>query len=139
MKKPVKTQKKLVRMLLFVLAFTLSAGLGVTASAQEADPPTVTAVESQYTSQALPQALPLTITPSTGIDEVDTMFGSLTDFLFGIVKIVGAVATLFGLVQLGLSISNHDPSQRSQGFLFIAGGVIVFFAPEILGFLTGGI
>ena len=62
------------------------------------------------------------------------MFDNLIDFIGGVVKVVGVVAVLFGVVQLGLSIANHDPSQRAQGFLFIAGGVIVFFAPELISF-----
>ena len=124
-----KAGKRFARMMLMALVFTLTLGLGVTASAQEVDLPALAASAGQQLMQ---------LTVSTGIPAVDTMFGSLTSFLFGIVKIVGVVATLFGIVQLGLSISNHDPSQRSQGFLFIAGGVVVFFAPDIITFLTSG-
>ena len=35
-------------------------------------------------------------------------------------------------VQVGLSLKSHDPSQRSNGFLTLAGGVIITFAKEIL-------
>ena len=137
----------MVRVMMLALVFALTMGLSMTASAQEVSSPVVTAISAGSPEVAMrdmasvPNTLTrtLTVTPSTGIDEVDTMFGSLTDFLFGIVKIVGIVSVLFGIVQVGLSISNHDPSQRAQGFMFLAGGVIVFFAPEIIGFLTGGV
>ena len=35
-------------------------------------------------------------------------------------------------VQVGLSLKSHDPSQRANGFLTLAGGVIITFAKEIL-------
>ena len=37
-----------------------------------------------------------------------------------------------GVVTVGLSLKSHDASQRNQGFLTLAGGVVVFFAQEIL-------
>ena len=36
------------------------------------------------------------------------------------------------VVQIGLSLKSHDPSQRANGFLTLAGGVIITFAKEIL-------
>ena len=44
----------------------------------------------------------------------------------------------WGVVQVGLSFQSHDPSQRSQGFLTLAGGVVITFAKEILDLITGG-
>ena len=41
-------------------------------------------------------------------------------------------------MQVGLSFQSHDPSQRSQGFLTLAGGLVVTFAKEILDLITGG-
>ena len=38
----------------------------------------------------------------------------------------------FGIVQVGLSLKSHDPSQRANGFLTLAGGVVITFAKEIL-------
>ena len=43
----------------------------------------------------------------------------------------------FGIVQVGLSLKSHDPSQRANGFLTFAGGVIITFAKEILNLITG--
>lgn len=41
------------------------------------------------------------------------------------------------IVQVGLSFQSHDPSQRSNGFLTLAGGVIITFAKEILNLIVG--
>ena len=41
-----------------------------------------------------------------------------------------------GIVQVGLSLQSHDPSQRSQGFLTLAGGLVITFAKEILDLIT---
>ena len=38
---------------------------------------------------------------------------------------------------LGLSLQSHDPSQRSNGFLTLAGGIIITFTKEILTLITG--
>ena len=43
----------------------------------------------------------------------------------------------FGVVQIGLSLKSHDPSQRANGFLTLAGGVIITFAKEILNMIAG--
>ena len=42
----------------------------------------------------------------------------------------------WGIVQVGLSLQSHDPSQRSQGFLTLAGGLVITFAKEILDIIT---
>ena len=38
----------------------------------------------------------------------------------------------FSVVQIGLSIKSHDPSQRANGFLTFFGGVVIAFAKDIL-------
>ena len=60
-----------------------------------------------------------------------TVINNLSDFIFGLI-LLG-----WGIVQIGLSFQSHDPSQRSNGFLTLAGGVIVTFAKEILALITG--
>ena len=52
-------------------------------------------------------------------------------------KGVGMILLGFGVVQIGLSLKSHDPSQRANGFLTLAGGVIITFAKEILNLITG--
>ena len=47
-------------------------------------------------------------------------------------RAIGLILLGFGVVQVGLSLKSHDPSQRANGFLTLAGGVIITFAKEIL-------
>ena len=61
-----------------------------------------------------------------------TVINNLSSFIFGLIKAVGIILVAWGVVQVGLSIQSHDASQRSQGFLTLAGGIIIFFAQEIL-------
>lgn len=58
--------------------------------------------------------------------------------LFGLIRAIGLILLGFGIVQIGLSLKSHDPSQRANGFLTLAGGVIITFAKEILNLITGG-
>lgn len=62
---------------------------------------------------------------------------NLSDFIFGLIRAVGMILLGFGVVQVGLSLKSHDPSQRANGFLTLAGGVIITFAKEILTLITG--
>ena len=38
----------------------------------------------------------------------------------------------FGVVQIGLSLKSHDASQRANGFMTMAGGIMITFTKEIL-------
>lgn len=67
-----------------------------------------------------------------------TVVNNLSDFIFGIIRAIGLILLGFGIVQIGLSLKSHDPSQRANGFLTLAGGVIITFAKEILNLITGG-
>ena len=62
---------------------------------------------------------------------------NLSEFIFGLIRAVGLILLGWGIVQVGLSFSSHDPSQRSNGFLTLAGGVVITFAKEILNMITG--
>ncbi len=62
---------------------------------------------------------------------------NLSDFMFGLIRAVGLILLGFGIVQVGLSLKSHDPSQRANGFLTVAGGIIITFAKEILTLITG--
>ncbi|MDD4496063.1 MAG: glutamyl-tRNA amidotransferase [Eubacteriales bacterium] len=62
---------------------------------------------------------------------------NLSDFIFGLIRAVGMILLGFGIVQIGLSLKSHDPSQRANGFLTLAGGVVITFAKEILNLITG--
>ncbi|WP_052168597.1 hypothetical protein [Dehalobacter sp. CF] len=67
-----------------------------------------------------------------------TVVNNLSDFIFGLIRAIGMILLGFGIVQIGLSLKSHDPSQRANGFLTLAGGVIITFAKEILTLITGG-
>ena len=62
---------------------------------------------------------------------------NLSDFIFGLIRAIGLILLGFGVVQVGLSLKSHDPSQRANGFLTLAGGIIITFAKEILNLITG--
>lgn len=66
-----------------------------------------------------------------------TVVTNLSDFIFGLIRAVGLILLGWGIVQVGLSFQSHDPSQRSNGFLTLAGGIVITFAKEILTLITG--
>ena len=66
-----------------------------------------------------------------------TVVSNLSNFIFGLIRAVGLILLGWGIVQVGLSLQSHDPSQRSNGFLTLAGGIIITFAKEILDLITG--
>ena len=59
-------------------------------------------------------------------------YNNLSTFIFSLIRAIGLILLGFGVVQVGLSLKSHDPSQRANGFLTLAGGVIITFAKEIL-------
>ena len=61
---------------------------------------------------------------------------NLSTFIFGLIRAIGLILLGFGIVQIGLSLKSHDPSQRANGFLTLAGGIIITFAKEILDLIT---
>lgn len=66
------------------------------------------------------------------------VINNLSEFIFGLIRAVGMIILAFGIVQVGMSLKSHDPSQRANGFLTLAGGVVITFAKEILNLITGG-
>ena len=89
-----------------------------------------------WTSLVLTTALFTTSAFAADSDPL-TIVNNLSDFIFGLVRAVGMIMLGFGIVQIGLSLKSHDPSQRANGFLTLAGGVIITFAKEILTLITG--
>ena len=65
------------------------------------------------------------------------VINNLSTFIFALIRAIGLILLGFGIVQIGLSLKSHDPSQRANGFLTLAGGVIITFAKEILNLITG--
>ena len=62
---------------------------------------------------------------------------NLSSFIFGLIRAVGLIILGWGVVQVGMSFQSHDPSQRSNGFLTLAGGIVITFAKEILDLIVG--
>ena len=58
-------------------------------------------------------------------DDPLQVINNLSEFIFGLIRAIG------------LSLKSHDPSQRANGFLTFAGGIIITFAREILNLITG--
>ncbi len=69
-------------------------------------------------------------------DPMETV-NNFSNFIFGLIRAVGMIILGFGIVQIGLSLKSHDPSQRANGFLTLAGGVIITFTKEILALIAG--
>ena len=98
-------------------------------------PQKVRRIYSVYAATVLTVALCSTSALAAG--DPLAVINNLSEFIFSLIKAVGGILVGWGIVQVGLSIQSHDPSQRSQGFLTLAGGVVVFFAKEILTLISG--
>ena len=73
-----------------------------------------------------------------GADDPLSVINNLSNFIFGLIRAVGMIILGFGIVQVGMSLKSHDPTQRANGIMTLAGGVVITFAKEILNIITGG-
>ena len=73
----------------------------------------------------------LTALPVYADDPLATI-NALSDFVFSAIKAIGAILLGFGIVQIGLTLKSHDAGQRAQGFMTFFGGVVIYFAKDIL-------
>lgn len=71
-------------------------------------------------------------------DDPITVVNNLSNFIFGLIRAVGMIILGFGIVQVGMSLKSHDPTQRANGIMTLAGGTVITFAKEILSLITGG-
>ena len=76
-------------------------------------------------------------TPVYSAGDPITVINNLSTFMFGLIRAIGVILLGWGIVQVGMSLQSHDPSQRSNGFLTLAGGLIITFAKEILDLIIG--
>ena len=76
-------------------------------------------------------------TPVYAAGDPITVINNLSTFMFGLIRAIGIILLGWGIVQVGMSLQSHDPSQRSNGFLTLAGGLIITFAKEILDLIIG--
>lgn len=69
-------------------------------------------------------------------DDPVAVVNNFSTFIFGLIRAVGMILLGFGVVQVGLSLKSHDPSQRANGFMTVAGGIVITFAKEILDLIV---
>lgn len=68
-------------------------------------------------------------------DEPIQAVNNLRDFIYTLLSAIGVIMLIWGGVQIALSLKSHDPSQRSNALLFIAGALIVLFIEPIITFI----
>ena len=78
-------------------------------------------------------ALPVLAAPSDPL----AVINNLSSFILSLIRAIGLILLGFGILQVGLSLKSHDPSQRANGMLTVAGGVVITFTQEILTLITG--
>lgn len=76
-------------------------------------------------------------TPIYAANDPVTVVNNFSDFMLGMIRAIGMILLGFGIVQVGLSLKSHDPSQRANGFMTVAGGIVITFAKEILNIIVG--
>lgn len=67
-----------------------------------------------------------------------TVVNNLSTFIFSLIRAIGLILLGFGILQIGLALKSHDASQRANGILTVAGGIVIAFTKEILTLITGG-
>lgn len=72
-----------------------------------------------------------------GVDDPIAVVNNLSNFVFGLIRAIGMIILGFGVVQVGMSLKSHDPTQRANGIMTLAGGAVITFAKEILTLITG--
>lgn len=76
--------------------------------------------------------------PILAVDDPIAIVNNLSNFIFGLIRAVGMIILGFGIVQVGMSLKSHDPTQRANGIMTLAGGIVITFVKEILNIITGG-
>ena len=85
--------------------------------------------QKKWMSLYMALVLTVTVGATTAFAAGDplSVINNLSTFIFSLIRAIGLI-----LLGFGLSLKSHDPSQRANGFLTLAGGVIITFAKEIL-------
>ena len=78
-----------------------------------------------------------TAVPALAADDPLAVVNNLSEFIFSLIRAIGLILLGFGILQVGLSLKSHDPSQRANGMLTVAGGIVITFTKEILTLITG--
>lgn len=82
--------------------------------------------------------LVLFVVPAFATDDPLAVVNNLSDFIFSLIRAIGLILLGFGILQIGLALKSHDASQRANGMLTVAGGIVITFTKEILTLITGG-
>ena len=56
----------------------------------------------------------MTVCPAFAADDPLAVVTNLSDFIFSLIRAIGLILLGFGVLQLGLSLKSHDPSQRDH-------------------------
>lgn len=78
------------------------------------------------------------VLPAFAADDPLTVVSNLSEFIFSLIRAIGLILLGFGILQIGLALKSHDASQRANGMLTVAGGIVITFTKEILNLITGG-
>jgi len=81
-------------------------------------------------------ASPVPGASGSGSTDPIAVVNNLSEFIFGLIRAVGLILLGFGIVQLGLSLKSHDPSQRANGIMTVTGGIIITFAKDIMNLIV---
>ena len=96
---------------------------------------TKTILFTVYTALVL--TVNVTALPVFAANDPVAVVNNFSDFMFGLIRAIGMILLGLGIVQVGLSLKSHDPSQRANGFMTVAGGIVITFAKEILNIIVG--
>ena len=80
----------------------------------------------------------MTVSPAFATNDPLAVVENLSEFIFSLIRAIGLILLGFGVLQIGLALKSHDPSQRANGMLTVAGGIVITFTKEILTLITGG-
>jgi hypothetical protein len=84
-----------------------------------------------HVGTAVVAMLALTV-PALADDPVLPVISNFSTVMFAIVRAVGGILALWGIVQIALSLSQQNAQQRSIGIMELIGGLLVIFAKELL-------
>ena len=91
--------------------------------------------QKKWMSLYMALVLTVTVGATTAFAAGDplSVINNLSTFIFSLIRAIGLILLGFGVVHgWSVTLKSHDPSQRANGFLTLAGGVIITFAKEIL-------
>ena len=90
------------------------------------------AKKNRYNKAVITLLVMLLCTTTALADDPLTTINNLSDFVFSAIQAIGVIILGWGIVQIGMSLQSHDPSQRSNGFMGFFGGLLIAFAKPIL-------